>query len=90
MVSVMSASCYITPASRYHPRYQSRSSMYIRSLIPRNFTELAEAVPIDISAHVLLNLLNELRKRDRMHGLPKILSLFCTSLINSILQGQEC
>ena len=27
-------------------RYQSRSSMYIRGLIPRNSTELAEAVPI--------------------------------------------
>ena len=44
MVSVTSASCYITSASRYHPRYQSRSSMYIRGLISRNFVELAEAV----------------------------------------------
>ena len=39
MVSVTSASCY-------HPRYQSRSSMYISALIPRNFTEFAEAVQI--------------------------------------------
>ena len=31
-----------------------------------------------MSAHVLLNLLNELRKKDRgkMRGLPSILSLF--------------
>ena len=29
-----------------------------------------------MSAHVLLNLLNELRKRDKMRGLPCILSLF--------------
>ena len=29
-----------------------------------------------ISRHVLLNLLNELGKRDRMRGLPSILSLF--------------
>ena len=29
-----------------------------------------------MSAHVLLNLLNELRKRDKMRGLPRILSLF--------------
>ena len=29
-----------------------------------------------MSAHVLLNLLNELRKRDTMRGLPSILSLF--------------
>ena len=28
------------------------------------------------SAHVLLNLLNELRKRDKMRGLLSILSLF--------------
>ena len=41
MVSVTSASRYITSALRYHPRYQSRSSMYIHGLIPRNFVELA-------------------------------------------------
>ena len=29
-----------------------------------------------MSAHVLLNLFNELRKRDKMRGLPSILSLF--------------
>ena len=32
-----------------------------------------------ISAHVLLNLLNELGKRDKMRGLPSILSLFPNS-----------
>ena len=31
---------------------------------------------IYMSAHVLLNLLNELRKRDKMRGLMSILSLF--------------
>ena len=53
MVSVTSASHYITPASHYHPRYQSRSSIYIRGLIPRNFAELAEAGSSDwlISLH---------------------------------------
>ena len=29
-----------------------------------------------MSAHVLLNFLNELRKRDKMRGLPRISSLF--------------
>ena len=43
-----------------------------------------------MSAHVLLNLLNELGKRDKMQGLPSILSLFCTSLINSIIQEYQC
>ena len=32
-----------------------------------------------MSAHVLLNLLNELRKRDKMGGLPSILSFFPNS-----------
>ena len=39
-----------------------------------------------MSAHVLLNLLNELVKRDKMRGLP----FFATSLINSIIQEHEC
>ena len=30
-----------------------------------------------MSAHVLLNLLNKLRKRDKMRGLSSILFLFC-------------
>ena len=38
MVFVTSASRTVTSMSRY----QSRSSMYIRGLIPRNFTKLAE------------------------------------------------
>ena len=29
-----------------------------------------------MSAHVLLNSLNEVRKRDQMRGVPSILSLF--------------
>ena len=46
MVSVTSALRYITSALRYHPLYQSRSSMYIPGLIAWNFTELAETVQI--------------------------------------------
>ena len=46
MVSVTSASCYIMSASCYHPRYKSRTSMYISALIPRNFTDFTEAVQI--------------------------------------------
>ena len=42
------------------------------------------------SAHVLMNSLNELGKRDKMQGLLSILSLFATSLINSITQVHEC
>ena len=49
MVSVTLALRYITPATRYHPRYQSRSSMYIRGLIPWNFAELDETVPIEVN-----------------------------------------
>ena len=34
------------------------------------------------SAHVLLNLLNKLRKRDKMRGLLSIVSLFCNKFNN--------
>ena len=43
-----------------------------------------------MSAYVLLNLLNELGKRDKMRDLLSILSLFATSLIKSIIQEHEC
>ena len=43
-----------------------------------------------MSAHVLLTLLNELRKRDKMRGLPSIYLFFTTSLINSMIQEHEC
>ena len=43
-----------------------------------------------MSAHVLLNLLNELRIRDKMRRLPSIFLFFATSLINSIIQEHEC
>ena len=43
-----------------------------------------------MSPHVLLNLLNKLGERDKMRGLPSILSLFATSLINSIIKEHEC
>ena len=50
-----------------HPRNVERCHIY-------------SAVPLYrgsyTSAHVLLNLLNELGKRDKMRGLPSILSLF--------------
>ena len=35
-----------------------------------------------MSAHVLLNLLNDLWKRDKIPGLPSILSLFPNNLFN--------
>ena len=36
-----------------------------------------------MSAHVLMNLLNELGKRDKMRGLPSILSLFRNKFNNT-------
>ena len=42
-----------------------------------------------MSAHVLLNLLNKLRKRDKMRGLSSILSLFRNEFNNSIIQEQN-
>ena len=43
-----------------------------------------------MSNHVLLNLLNELGKRDKMRGLQSIFLFFATSLIYSIIQEQVC
>ena len=43
-----------------------------------------------MSAHVLLNLLSELGKRDKMRGLSSIYLFFASSLINSMIQEHEC
>ena len=43
-----------------------------------------------MSARVFLNLLNELGKRDKMRGLPRIYLFFATRLINSIMQELKC
>ena len=42
-----------------------------------------------MSTHDLLNLIKELRKRDKIPGLQSILSLFAMSFINSITQEHE-
>ena len=44
----------------------------------------------NIHAHALLDLLNLLRKKDKMLGKPGILSLFPTRLINSIKHEHSC
>ena len=43
-----------------------------------------------MSAHVLLNLLNDLGKRDKMRGLPSILSLFRNKFNKFIIQEHSC
>ena len=43
-----------------------------------------------MSAHVLLNLLNELGKRDKCEACRAFYLFFATSLINSIIQEHEC
>ena len=43
-----------------------------------------------MSAHVLLNLLNELKKRNKMGGLLSMLSLFRNEFNKFIIQGHEC
>ena len=42
-----------------------------------------------MSAHVLLNLLNELWNRDRLRDLQAFYLFFATSLINSIIQEHD-
>ena len=43
-----------------------------------------------MSAHVLLNLLNELGKVIKCESCQAIYHVFATSLINSIIQEHEC
>ena len=43
-----------------------------------------------MSAHVLLNLLNELGKRDKCEACGAFYLFFATSLINSIIHEHEC
>ena len=43
-----------------------------------------------MSAHVLLNLLSELSKRVKCEACRAFYLFFATSLINSIIQEQEC
>ena len=43
-----------------------------------------------MSAHVLLNLLNKLGKRDKCEACRVFYLFFATSLINSIIQEHEC
>ena len=43
-----------------------------------------------MSAHVLLNLLKGLRKRDKMRDLRSVYIFFALSLINSIKREHEC
>ena len=43
-----------------------------------------------MSAHVLLNLLNKLRKRDKMRGFPSILFLFRNEFNKFNNTGHEC
>ena len=43
-----------------------------------------------MSAHVLLNFLNELGKRDKCEACRAFYLFFATSLINSIVHENEC
>ena len=43
-----------------------------------------------MSAHVLLNLLNELRKSDKYEASRVFYRFFATSLMNSITQEHDC
>ena len=43
-----------------------------------------------MSAHVLLNLLNELGEKDKMRSLSSIFLFFSKSYIHSMIQEHEC
>ena len=56
--------------------YQSTISNLLKKHERANFFKWKRNRGSYMSAHVLLNLLNELGKRDKMRGLPSILSPF--------------
>ena len=76
-----SATRYITSASRYHPRYQSRSSMYIRDLIPRNFAELTEPVPIGLDVITILWLTKCCTDSELHYGDVLCFSKYCIYMV---------
>ena len=47
---------------------------------------MTETEKSNTSAHVLLNLLSELRKRDKMEGFAKHLITFLQQVIHSLIQ----
>ena len=69
----------------YYTLHWYKASQYIRQYLEAKIHRGSY-----MSAQILLNLLNELEKRDKICGLPSILSLFAMCLINSITQEQEC
>ena len=81
--------CYFQPCSlTFH---QEQEEKIIQNL--RTFTKFVIYRGSYISAHVLLNLLGDLRKKDKMRGLFRkraFYLFFATRLINSIIQEHEC
>ena len=76
MVSEVMAGIYCTrdiSGSEYHERKYHIQPTLTRK---REFVQNPLNRGSYMSAHVLLNLLNKLGKRDKMRGLPSILSLF--------------
>ena len=72
-----------------------RKDFLSQGKIPDIFIRCARNRGSYMKAHVLLNILNELGKRDKMRGLPSILSLFrnklheCSYFIEFIKQVGE-
>ena len=71
----------VTSASRHHPQYQRRSSMYIRGLITRNIAELAEAVPI------ILENASFRQEQSTMQSLYNKIHVFGAPGINYVISG---
>ena len=85
MVPVTSASGYITSAPRYHPRYQSRSSIYMRGLIPQNFANWPGQFQLKGSGEYA-------RRRSivRVYAACRFIFLFRVALGKCIRSGSTC
>ena len=71
-------------------RHQNTGTVYRSSRYYMGRVVRLKEIEDYMSAHVFLNLLNELGESDKMRGLPSIYLFFATSLVNSIIQERKC
>ena len=75
VLNIKSISCYYPNSSVCVDHFHC--NRVSRSWFPFPSAKTVPAFDKNMSPHVLLNFLNELGKRDKIRGLPSILSLFC-------------
>ena len=86
-VEIQKSEMAISEAKMMHLESQLKGNIYGKKFSKSKFLIHKGSY---MSAHVLLNLLNESGKRDKNARLTKRIFFFAMSFINSIIQEQEC